>query len=116
MAETPFYNEAAAKELKQQQDKIEQEEARILSDLRKLLQLPEFRRYVWRELERCGVHSSSFNLNAMQMSYNEGARSVGIALLTELMIAKPDAYHQMSKEHYSEVKSKTKEVVDGEPT
>jgi hypothetical protein len=107
---TSFYNEEEIKKNKIAQEKYAQEQARDLSDLKKLLQMPEFRRYVWRELERCGVFSESFNTNAMIMARNEGTRSVGISLLAELMLAKHDAFAKMQAEFYSETKSKEKQT------
>lgn len=43
------------------------------------------------------MHTGSFSTNALQMGFNEGRRSVGLAISTLIDL---DAYQQMVKESY----------------
>jgi len=112
MAES-FYNAEAEKKAAEAKKEADLKHARDIGDLRKLIELPEGRRFVWNQLARAGVFSPSFTLNSVQTGYNEGARSVGIALLADLMEAKPEAFYQMFREANSEAKSKKQEEANG---
>lgn len=75
------------------------------SDLRKLLNLPEGRRFIWKLWSETGVFRASFTLNSNQTAFNEGRRDIGLAILLEVQKAKPDAYAQMQREFTSEINS-----------
>jgi hypothetical protein len=97
------------KDVKKQEEaeaKFNRERKLRISDLRKILSTPEGRRFVWNELSRTKVFAPSFSLNSSQTSYNEGERSVGIALLADVMEAKPEAFYQS----YCKANSKEKAV------
>lgn len=98
------------KAAKEAEDKAIRERRLVISDLRKLLSTPEGRRFTWAELSRAKVFAPSFSLNQAQTNYNEGQRSVGIALLEDIMEAKPEAFYQM----FVEAKSKEKEAKNKE--
>ena len=83
---------------------------RELSDIRKIVAMPEGRRFIWRVLTRAGIYTPSFAVEQSIMSFNEGKRNIGLFILEDLMRAKPEAFMQMSQENYSEIKSKKEEV------
>jgi hypothetical protein len=104
-----FYDteiEAKNKETKKDYDRRKDRE---IDDLQKVLKLPEGRRFCYKVLSECGVFKSSFSLNSMQTSFQEGRRDIGIMLLKLLDEAEPQAYSQMLREHFSELKSKKQE-------
>ena len=82
---------------------------RELDDLKKILKIPEGRRFVLRVLGEAGMFHASFSLNSMQTSFNEGKRDIGLWLMKDLDSAEPMAYSQMLREHYSELKSRKKQ-------
>lgn len=90
-------------EIRKEQEK---RRSREIDDLQKVLRSPEGRRFVWRVLSEAGVFKASFSLNSMQTSFNEGKRDVGIWLMSDVDRAEPNAYAQMQREYYSELKSK----------
>jgi hypothetical protein len=83
---------------------------RRISDLRKLLKQPEFRRFFWELLSDCKVFSGSFTLNAVTTAFNEGARDVGIKKLSELNEADIRAFAQMQAEFVAEKIQRDKEA------
>ena len=42
------------------------------------------RAFIWQHLSTCGVFTTSYTNNALDMSYNEGQRNVGLRLLSDL--------------------------------
>lgn len=80
--------------------------AREITDLQKVLKLPEGRRLLYKILCECGVFKASFTQNSNTTAFNEGKRDIGLLLLKELDAAEPQAYSQMLREHFSELKSK----------
>jgi hypothetical protein len=103
-------------ELKKQADEkanFEREEKLRISDMRKVLSIPEGRRTVWKMLERCKVFADSFSLNSIEMAKIGGQRSIGISLLSDIELAKPGIVMQMMSEAMSrENSAKTKEKQD----
>jgi hypothetical protein len=100
------------KELAKQDEleaKFQRERKLKINDLKKILSTPEGRRAIWNELCRAKVFASSFSLNSVQMAYNEGERSVGIALLADVMEANAPAFYQMFTEANSKEKAAKKE-------
>ena len=77
-----------AAELKQQQD----------DDLRRLLADASGRRLFWRLLVQSGLYSSSYAESPHATAYNEGRRSVAVALLTEAQRVAPGEYLLSVKE------------------
>lgn len=75
------------KRRKKLEDQAEQESA----ELRALLQLPEFRRYLWRHLSQCGIFRSSLNPSGSMVYFNEGLRSCGLAMWAEVVAADESA-------------------------
>jgi hypothetical protein len=50
------------------------------------------RQYVWDKLSECHIYVTTFNGDALQSAYMEGQRAIGLAMLSDLMIACPDQY------------------------
>lgn len=94
-------NEEAQKDFKNLRD-------REIDDLQRILRLPYGRRFVLRVLSEAGLFRASFTLNSMQTAFNEGKRDNGLWLMRDVDEAEPSAFSQMSREHYSELKSKKK--------
>lgn len=67
-------------------------------DMRWLVSSKRGRRMVWRFLERSGVFRLSFNTNAMQMSFNEGHRNFGNAMLADVNRVSPECFSLMMRE------------------
>jgi len=78
-----------------------------ISDLRKVLLIPEGRRVIWRILEEAKVMAEAFSLNALETAKWQGERHVGIRLLEDLMKAKPESFYQM----FCEAKAKSNEKI-----
>jgi hypothetical protein len=56
------------------------------------------RRVIWRLLDQAGVFRSSFNTNAMTMSFAEGHRNYGLRILALIHSQCPELYPTMMKE------------------
>jgi hypothetical protein len=84
--------------------KIKRKRKRHLNDICKIVSMPEGRRVLFAIFKETGVWRSSFTGNSTTF-FNEGARNVGLVLLRDLMEAKPEAFNQMMRENYSEIKS-----------
>ena len=75
------------------------------SDLRRILKMPEGRRFVWGILEETGQFKSSYVAgDPHATTMNEGRRDVGLGLMRSLMMVAPEVYHQMALEDTSEKK------------
>ena len=71
---------------------------RDIEDLRTILKQPYGRRFVWRWLERAGVfHQSFIQGEPDSTAFNEGRRSLGNALLSEVLEIRPESYMEMMK-------------------
>ena len=68
------------------------------SDIKWLMSSKRGRRFIWRLLEQAGVFRSSFNTNAMEMSFSEGNRNYGLKLLNQVHTLCPELYPTMIKE------------------
>lgn len=91
--DTASVGRAKAREKRQ----LEQQEA----DLKALLELPAFRRYVWRLIgERCGLLTSPGSNNGSIQSANVGRQDVGRELWSEIEAADPLVIPKMMIEHY----------------
>ena len=83
-------------------DVIKWIEDKDAEDMRSLLKEKWGRRFVWRFLSKAGVFSQSFNADASIMAFNEGRRSIGLTLLSQVMEINPEAYLQMAKSNKKE--------------
>lgn len=90
------------------------EHLKRITDLRKILSIPEGRRFVWEQLTRAGIFSASFAISETPgegrrlTDFKEGQRDMGIQLLSDVNEANPGAFAQMQAEHVSAQKSKKK--------
>ena len=85
-----------SKDSKKSADRIERQNEE--SDIKWLMSSKRGRRFVWRLLEQAGVFRSSFNTNAMAMSFGEGNRNYGLQLLNLIHTLCPELYPTMIKE------------------
>lgn len=96
------------------QELIEAREKRLqergLADLKKVLAMPEGRRFVWAMLSKGGVFQLSFAGNNDNTNFNEGKKAVALTLLNDLLTVEPKAYLQMTLEHTSDEKAFKDEV------
>lgn len=69
-----------------------------VEDIKWLMSNKRGRRIVFRTLERAGIWRSSFNTNALAMSFSEGQRNEGLRLLSQVTMHCPDRYTEMLKE------------------
>ena len=56
------------------------------------------RAWLFEKLMMAHVYSSSFNPNALVMAFREGERSIGNAILADLVRVSPDNYQRMNTE------------------
>jgi hypothetical protein len=67
-------------------------------DLRSVLKTAYGQRFISRMLLSCGVHEMRINFENDNLTYfNAGTRSIGNALLKEVMRIKPEVYALMAK-------------------
>jgi hypothetical protein len=67
-------------------------------DLRVVMGTQPGRRLVWRLLEQAGLHTPSFASDDNATAYNEGRRSVAIALMRETQRVCPELWVTMVRE------------------
>ena len=78
---------------------------RQADDLRQLLELPAFRRYMWRLIgERCGILASPASSNGSLQSWNVGRQDVGRELWAEIEAVDPLLIPKMMLEHHEALK------------
>jgi len=79
---------------------------RELADLRKILSIPEGRRFIWRMWGECHTFRSPYvNKDTNHTHILIGKQDIGFLILDEVNKAKPDAYSQMRAEYLSELQS-----------
>jgi len=71
------------------------------ADIKWLMGNKRGRRVLWRLLDQAGVFRSSFNTNAMSMSFAEGNRNYGLRTLALIHEQCPELYPTMMKENSS---------------
>jgi len=67
-------------------------------DFKTLMGTYHGRAFVWRLLEKCKVYVSTFSSDPLQMSFNEGKRFIGLAVMGEVFEVSPVAYKLMQDE------------------
>lgn len=97
-----FNTEEQLKKLTAEQKRERQKE---IEDVKKILEKPEGRRYLWRMLRECGIFSNSFTLNSNQTAFNEGKRDIGLAMLIDINEADKTAFAKMQNEYLSALNS-----------
>lgn len=97
------FNAADPVHVKRRQQKAKDALEQQLLDLKGLLKLPEFRRYLWRHMtESCGLLRSAANGNGSIQSQNIGMQDVARLLWAEVERADPKAIPLMMTEHADE--------------
>lgn len=81
-------------------------------DVRYVMATENGRRFIWRLLDICGVHSSPFAMNALLMANQCGKQEIGQWLLAEVAAVTPTEYLMMQREHQQLVQEE--EAADGE--
>ncbi|WP_443696441.1 Bbp19 family protein [Pseudomonas sp.] len=94
----PLDLQAAEDRKKQRQEAAQLEVLRNAEDIKWLLSSKRGRRIVFRLLQDAGVYRSSFNTNALQMSFNEGNRNAGLMLLAVITEHASERYAEMIEE------------------
>lgn len=79
-------------------EKEERLRQREIEDLTKLMDTAHGRRFMWRQLERCGVFKLSYSGELASTSFNEGQRNIGLGLFAEIMAHCPNLYLLMADE------------------
>jgi hypothetical protein len=111
MIEDPFAIEN--QETQEDAEKRKRRHAREINDLRKIISIPEGRRYIWKLWGLTGVFRASYTpKDANLTAFKEGQRDIGLALLQDINEASPTALGQMRAEYLSEMKSEKKEDKD----
>ena len=74
------------------------------NELKTLLKDAVFRRLMWKNLSKCGIYTTTMTGNSWSY-HNEGKRSVGLEMLSDIMLADPNAWILMQKENLNEMNS-----------
>lgn len=85
--------------------KLDKKRERELSDIRRILQLPEGRRLYWRMMEKGGAFKDAYATDTNGTMYNLGRQSISRDFLNDLLEAKPDTLTQMQQERAAEEES-----------
>lgn len=97
------------KKKKKRDEILRREKDREQEDLKKLLSMPEGRRYIWRLMSNAGVFRTSFTGNSTTF-FNEGKREIGLMVISEVMNASPSSFTQMQNESVNEQKKLSKQL------
>jgi hypothetical protein len=99
------HNAADPQAVQRQKKKTKDQTQQQADDVRALLQLPEFRRYVWRHMNAtCGLMRSAAHPNGSQQSLQIGMQSVGLQLWTEIEAVDPLMIPKMMTEYHESLK------------
>jgi hypothetical protein len=66
-------------------------------DLKFILSTPQGKRFLYKLLSHCGVYQSSFDNSGSKVYFNEGQRSVGLHVLSEIEKADENGYFNILK-------------------
>jgi hypothetical protein len=72
------------------------------NDIKFILATEQGRRFLWELLSSCGVYRQSADHSGSWTYFNEGKRSIGLEVLTQITAADPDSYLKMIKESKKE--------------
>lgn len=88
------------KQVQAKKTKAGREQKEQLSALRKFLETPAGRAWVWRLLEASHIYATSFvSGDPHSSSFQEGERNLGLRVLSDVLKADPQAFITMSKEN-----------------
>lgn len=74
------------------------------ADLRWVLSDPRGRRFIWRELGRCGLHAQTYSPNNSDQSFRAGERNAAIRLNLDVIRVSTEHYLLMQQEHFDQEK------------
>jgi len=94
---------------KKLEERAKRRRERDLGDIRKILSIPEGRRFYWRILSVAGIFRTSWTGQVEQTLVNEGSRNNGLIFLNDLMEASPTSFVQLQREANAEAKSQQKD-------
>jgi hypothetical protein len=94
---------------KERDDLLKRERTREIDDVKKVISSPEGRRFLWKLMGEAGVFRSSFTGNS-ETFFNEGKRSIGLLILSEVNNANLGAFTQMQNESVNEQKKLSKQL------
>lgn len=86
---------------KQMKDKEEKDKLRSLdevADMKKLLEMAPFRRFMYRTLNHLKPFQSVYHASGSQQSYNIGLQDAGHYLMGQVSDAEPEAIFKIMKE------------------
>lgn len=94
--------------------KLDKKRERELSDIRRVIQLPEGRRLYWRLMEKGGAFKDAYcGEYTNGTNYNLGRQSISRDFLNDLLEAKPEALTQMQQERDAQDESdRLQEAID----
>jgi hypothetical protein len=72
------------------------------ADLRWVLSDPRGRRFLWRELGRCGLHAQTYSPNNSEHCFRAGERNAAIRLNLDIIRVSPELYLTMQQEAIEE--------------
>ena len=102
MSKALVKNTSSEKQVKDAARKEKLREIEEKDDLKKIMSLPEGKRFLWRMLSHCGVFRSSVEHSGSMTYFNEGRRDVGLYLINELHAADSMALSKLMQEHKKE--------------
>lgn len=88
-------NADAVAQRKSKKGREAEEDKRVIQAL---MDQPEGRGFIWRQLSACHIFVSTFDMDSRITAFREGERNVGLRLLTMLMQHTPKQYLQMTEE------------------
>lgn len=68
------------------------------ADLRGIMSEAHGRRFVWRELGRCGLHAQTYSPNNSEHCFRAGERNAAIRLQADIIRVCPELYLEMQHE------------------
>lgn len=103
-------NAADQRQVRKAKQKERQAHDQELKDLRDVLSTRQGRRFVWKQLVQAGCFRMSFTYGAPETTaFNEGRRSLGLALMAEIHELDAALYIRMANEARDE--DRTNEVI-----
>lgn len=79
-------------------ERSELAQKRVAADLMFVMSDERGRRFIWRELGRCGLHAQTYSPNNSEHCFNAGQRNAAIRLNLDVMSVSPELYLLMQQE------------------
>ena len=79
------------RQVRERTARVKDRDKQDAEDLKAVLSTAQGRRFMRGLLADCGEHRSSFHTNAIQMSFNEGIRNVGLKLKARIIQCAPES-------------------------